>query len=96
MAEQEDEQLARLTEALFAGRKIEAIKIYRERTGCGLKEAKGEVEALEADLRSRHPEKFSAQPKAGGGCAGAVLATIVAVAMVIAACTAAAAGLEFR
>jgi len=30
-----------------AGRKIEAIKIYRERMGVGLKEAKDAVEALE-------------------------------------------------
>ena len=93
MAEQEDKQLARLTDALFAGQKIEAIKIYRERTGCGLKEAKVEIEALEANLREQHPEKFPAQRKAGGGCAGAILAMMVTVTVIVAACTAAAAGL---
>ena len=32
---------------LKAGRKIEAIKLYRERTGAGLKEAKEAVEAID-------------------------------------------------
>jgi ribosomal protein L7/L12 len=33
---------------LREGKKIEAIKVYRERTGAGLKEAKDAVERLEA------------------------------------------------
>ena len=33
---------------LQAGRKIQAIKVYRELTGAGLREAKDEVEAIEA------------------------------------------------
>jgi len=33
------------------GRKIEAIKAYRESTGLGLKEAKDAVEAIERRLR---------------------------------------------
>lgn len=36
-----------VTRALAAGNKIEAIRLYRERTGVGLKEAKDAVEALE-------------------------------------------------
>jgi len=31
---------------LRAGHKIEAIKLYRQRTGCGLKEAKTAIEAM--------------------------------------------------
>jgi ribosomal protein L7/L12 len=31
-----------------AGKKIEAIKVYREYTGCGLAEAKAKVESLAA------------------------------------------------
>ncbi len=46
------------------GRKIEAIKLYRERTGAGLKEAKDAVEAL----ARQHGIGAS-----GSGCAGAVL-----------------------
>ena len=34
---------------LRAGRKIEAIKCYREMTGVGLKDAKEAVEAMELD-----------------------------------------------
>jgi ribosomal protein L7/L12 len=36
-----------IRELLAAGRKIEAIKLYREQTGAGLKEAKDAVEAIE-------------------------------------------------
>jgi ribosomal protein L7/L12 len=51
--------------ALEQGRKIEAIKIYREATGVGLKESK---EAIEAYLVA-HPtlnEQFSAHATNGG------------------------------
>src|SRR5262245_26865056 len=37
-----------LRSLLHADRKIEAIRLFRERTGAGLKEAKDAVEALEA------------------------------------------------
>ena len=47
-------QLGRdLEQLLSAGRKIEAIKLVRERTGLGLKEAKEAVERLEDLIRSR-------------------------------------------
>jgi ribosomal protein L7/L12 len=36
---------------LQQGNKIEAIKVYREATGCGLKEAKDAVEAIEYMLK---------------------------------------------
>lgn len=36
---------------LQAGRKIEAIKLYRTQTGAGLKEAKDAVDRMEAELR---------------------------------------------
>jgi ribosomal protein L7/L12 len=38
---------------LRKGNKIEAIKVYREATGLGLKEAKDAVEALERQLGAR-------------------------------------------
>ena len=37
---------SQLQDLLAAGRKIEAIKLYREHTGAGLAEAKDAVEAL--------------------------------------------------
>ncbi|HEY7159674.1 MAG TPA: ribosomal protein L7/L12, partial [Acidobacteriota bacterium] len=36
---------------LLQGKKIEAIKIYREASGLGLKEAKDAVELIESNLR---------------------------------------------
>ena len=53
---------------LGAGKKIPAIKLYRERTGVGLKEAKDAVEAL----GEQHGLAIR-----GSGCLGAVLALFV-------------------
>ncbi|HVX14077.1 MAG TPA: ribosomal protein L7/L12 [Pirellulales bacterium] len=36
----------KIVELMKTGQKIEAIKLYREKTGCGLKEAKDYVESL--------------------------------------------------
>lgn len=48
-----------IEDALFAGRKIAAIKLYREVHGGGLAEAKQRIEALEAQLRKSSPERFA-------------------------------------
>jgi hypothetical protein len=61
-----DDDVARINDALFAGRKIDAIKIYRECTGAGLKDAKDFVEAVEEQLRQSEPGRFTAPP--GRGC----------------------------
>ena len=53
---------------LREGRKIQAIKVYRAKTGVGLKEAKEAVEAIAA----KHG--IAGQ---GAGCAGVVLLAIV-------------------
>jgi large subunit ribosomal protein L7/L12 len=58
---------------LRARRKIEAIKIYRERTGVGLKEAKDAVEGLAV--------KHGINP--GAGCAGMVLLIIAFAAVLL-------------
>jgi ribosomal protein L7/L12 len=36
---------AQLKELVQSGQKIEAIRLYRQQTGCGLKEAKDHIEA---------------------------------------------------
>lgn len=59
-----EELLAQITEDLFRGQKIKAIKLYRECTGAGLAEAKAAVDQLEAELRAAEPDKFGGQ---GGG-----------------------------
>ncbi len=74
------EKAAAFEAALVNGRKIEAIKIYRESTGAGLAEAKTAVEKIEADWRAASPEKFS-KPQSGKGCMSAVVAIIALVAI---------------
>jgi ribosomal protein L7/L12 len=64
-----DPEHERICEALFQGRKIEAIKIYRGLAGVGLKEAKDFVDALEARLKRDQPERFK-KPAGASGCAG--------------------------
>jgi len=58
---------------LSAGRKIDAIKVYRERTGHGLKESKDAVEHLAAQHGIVPPR---------GGCVGAALVLLVAIGIV--------------
>ncbi len=58
-------------ELMRSGKKIAAIKIYRERYNAGLKEAKDAVEALTAQ------HGIAAQ---GSGCAGVVLLGLVGLA----------------
>ena len=67
------EQMDAIADALAANRKIEAIKIYREATGKGLKDSKEFIEALIPKLQE-DPEKFAGLGKSqGGGCASAAL-----------------------
>jgi hypothetical protein len=54
-----EESMAQIKEAIFQGRKIEAIRLYRECTGTGLGEAKPAVDRLEAELRAAEPDKFT-------------------------------------
>jgi len=70
-------QGVRLQQALQAGNKIEAIKIYREMTNVGLKEAKDAVELMQVTLgtpTTPSPEaippnpKSTAQVKRTAGC----------------------------
>jgi ribosomal protein L7/L12 len=63
-----DEFDNRILELVRTGRKIEAIKEYRQRTGAGLKEAKDAVEALAA----RHGILAKS-----AGCAGVLLVLLL-------------------
>ncbi len=65
-------------EHLFEGRKIPAIKLYRERTGSDLLSAKNAVEALEAELRARELGRFRVPP-AGRGCATSLAVLVIFV-----------------
>ena len=61
-----DEIADDIKEALYEGRKIEAIKIYRDQTGAGLADAKQFIEDLADELYAGEPEKFKSAPKTGG------------------------------
>lgn len=45
------EELGRIQAVALSGRKIEAVKLYRQASGCGLKEAKEAVEQIVAGPR---------------------------------------------
>ena len=64
-----------LQDLIFAGQKIQAIKLAREKKGWGLKEAKEQIEGIEAKLRERCPDRFTASAS-GSGCLGVVLAAV--------------------
>lgn len=70
-----EQKLSTIKQAIFSGRKIDAIKLYREATGLGLAEAKDSVERLEAELRSSAPADF--KKVESRGCLGIVLALII-------------------
>lgn len=84
MAELTPQQTDAIIDALYGGRKIEAIKLYREATRTGLAEAKGFVDGLETELRARHPEKFRAAPGGKGCVIGAAVHAAVLAAIAIA------------
>ena len=71
-----DDDLQRIRDALFQGRKIEAIKIYRGATLTGLAEAKSAVEQYEVELRISTPQTFQ-KPVPPPGTAGLRHATVV-------------------
>ena len=53
------EQMMRIEEALASGHRIEAVKIYHEATGRGLKEAKEFIEAFVETQKERDPEGYA-------------------------------------
>jgi hypothetical protein len=61
------EPTSAIKEAILAGNKIQAIKLYREQHGSGLAEAKEAVEKLEAELRGSQPGN-AATSTSGRGC----------------------------
>ena len=74
-----EEQITTLSECIFQGRKIEAIKLYRGMTGLGLKEAKDAVEELEKSLRTSAPDKFVPGAQ-GKGCLGIIVVGVLCTA----------------
>jgi Ribosomal protein L7/L12 C-terminal domain len=82
-----EDKRAAILEAIYGGspRKIEAVKLVRDATGCGLKEAKEFVEKLGAELYAKEPAKFAAPPTGKSGCVGVlvIVAVISSAAVVV-------------
>ncbi|MFK5924887.1 MAG: ribosomal protein L7/L12 [Verrucomicrobiota bacterium] len=75
-----DEEMEAVVAALAEGRKIEAIKIYREATDKGLKDAKEFIDALIPKLVEKDPEKYEQIAKSGGGCSSLIVFTLLILA----------------
>ena len=80
------QQLENIKQSIFAGRKIEAIKLYREAPGLGLKESKDAVEQLEVELRKTGEHRF-VKGVTKGGCFPMLLLIAFAFSLAIAALT---------
>ena len=75
-----DDDVQQIMAAVFAGKKILAIKLYRQATQSSLVDAKNFVEALEVRLRAESPEKFSVPPgNAGCSQSAGIFLSIAAV-----------------
>jgi ribosomal protein L7/L12 len=72
---------AQIVELLKAGRKIEAIKVYRELTHVDLKQAKDEVEAMESTLDLKKPSagRSPFEPKSSSSGCGTRLLMLLLV-----------------
>lgn len=82
-----EDDAKRMTDLIFAGQKIEAIKMYREASRLGLKESKDFIDDLEKQLRAECPENFAHAAKTGCGAVvliGGLLAALVAGAVALA------------
>lgn len=71
-----DAQRNQIIETIHRGAKIEAIKLYMEATGVGLKESKDAVEAIEAELEPRPAGSKDPFAKKSG-CFGMVALLVV-------------------
>jgi hypothetical protein len=78
MANLNDKDRHAIETAIFAGRKIEAIKLYRQALAGELVDAKRAVEDLEVDLRRRSPENFIAGANKKG-CASVLVCAALLV-----------------
>lgn len=76
------EQRQAFADALYAGRKIEAIKQLREMSGLGLKESKEIIDRLEAELRVSHPERFTRRQSGPMGCVVLIITLLLAGAVI--------------
>jgi hypothetical protein len=77
-----EDKLVEIKEAIYRGRKIEAIKIYRESTRVQLVDAKAEVDKLEEELRATRPENFMRTGERRG-CLGVLAAALLMAGIIV-------------
>lgn len=77
----ESDPMAEVIATLHAGKKIEAIKQYRQMSGLGLKESKAAIEAIEAGQAARVGEHTTSARGSSGGTS--VLGIIVAIFLLV-------------
>tara|TARA_E500000305_G_C3934998_1_gene194630 strand:+ start:174 stop:488 length:315 start_codon:yes stop_codon:yes gene_type:complete len=77
-SEMDQQDRNQIIQAIQNGRKIEAIKIYRECTGNNLLEAKNFIEGLTEELREQNPESI---PENNSGCGTAALICFICPAL---------------
>ena len=74
--------LTAISNAIYSGNKIEAIKLYRTATGKDLKDSKDAVEKLAAELEASNPAMFARQRRQSGSLAALVFWGTIAAVMV--------------
>ncbi len=78
-ASMSDDDVQRIMAAVFAGQKIQAIRLYRQATKSSLVDAKNFVEALQDRLWQESPEKFTTPPSKDGCARSAAILLSLAV-----------------
>ncbi|MBT5017664.1 ribosomal protein L7/L12 [bacterium] len=76
MSDLTDEQRQEILDSIRQGNKIQAIKIFRDVTGAGLKESKEFVEELTSQLIKDDPESMQT---AKAGCGAAMVLFVVGI-----------------
>ena len=86
MAQLEDTQQKQVDDLILAGRKIEAIKVYREAVPqSDLTQAKSAVDERERELKKNNPQPVGASPKKSGCLsllAGVIMLVVVGLIIV--------------
>jgi hypothetical protein len=79
-----DEAIQQIQAELFAGRKVQAVIVYRQETREGLAESLAFINAVEARLRQESPERFAPKPPLrAGGCLLMVVCSIAVIGAIL-------------
>ncbi|WP_146599043.1 hypothetical protein [Novipirellula aureliae] len=77
MKEIPPELMDEISESIYQGRKLEAVKRYKELRGTSLLDAKNFIEALTEELKAASPERFSTQSTVG--CASVLVLVLASL-----------------